>query len=164
MSKLPSLRLGLAVAVALLSSSLLTVPAASAPAGDTTAALLKRLGGQPCPDGSAFTCVTLTMPLDHFNPADERTVDVVFGVLPATGERRGMFVTAVGGPGASGLLAADVYTATLDPRIPERFDIVFFDQRGIGRSGDVSCPEAVAAWDEVDGRARTPEQEATVKA
>jgi pimeloyl-ACP methyl ester carboxylesterase len=163
MSKPSGLRLSLAVAVAVLSSSLLAVPAASAPPDDTTAAILERLGGEPCPGGSAFTCVTLTVPLDHFDPADERTVDVAFSILPATGQRKGMFVTAVGGPGASGLLAADVYTSTLDPRIPERFDIVFFDQRGVGRSGGVSCPEAAAAWDQVDARARTPEQEATVK-
>jgi pimeloyl-ACP methyl ester carboxylesterase len=56
---------------------------------------------------------------------------VVFGVLPATGERRGMFVTAVGGPGGSGLAVADSYTAAFDPSIPSHFDVVFFDQRGV---------------------------------
>ena len=155
--------LGLAVAVALLSTSVLAVPASSAPAENTTAAVLQRLGGRPCPDGSAFTCVTLKMPLDHFDPANRATVDVVFAVLPATGERKGMLVTAVGGPGSAGLPVADFYTSTMDPRIPERFDLVFFDARGVGRSGDVSCPEAVTAWDQVDGRARTPEQEARIK-
>ena len=62
---------------------------------ETTKQILKRLGGYPCLD-SDFTCVTLTMPLDHFNPGDARTIDVVFAVLPATGHRKGMFVTATG--------------------------------------------------------------------
>src|SRR3990172_9328989 len=73
-----------------------------------TAARLEELGGYPCPD-SDFTCVRLTVPLDHFDSQDSRTMVVVFGVLPATGERKGMFVTATGGPpppralGAGGL-------------------------------------------------------------
>ncbi len=156
-------RFGMAVAIALVLPALQALPASSRTDGRTTADVLKELGGKPCPEGSAFTCVTLALPLDHFHPAARRTIDVVFAVLPATGERTGMFVTATGGPGTSGLHAADAYTSTFDPRIPQRFDIVFFDQRGMGRSGGLACPEAAAAWDTVDGRARTPEQEATVK-
>jgi len=70
---------------------------------------LDGLGGEPCPD-SDFTCVTLTVPLNHFDPNDSRTLDVVFAILPATGERKGMFVTATGGPGSAGLASADSYT------------------------------------------------------
>ena len=100
-----------------------------------TEKILKQLGGHPCPDESAFTCVTLTMPLDHFNVADTRTIQVTFAVLPATGNRKGMFVTATGGPGTSGIAVADSYTAAFDPSISRRFDIVFFDQRGVALSG-----------------------------
>src|SRR5262245_27495852 len=111
-----------------------TPAAASSPAKrDTTAQILKRLGGQPCPD-SEFTCVTLSVPLDHFDTRNRRTIDVVFAVLPATGQRKGMFVTATGGPGVSGLASKDSYTEAFDPSIRRRFDIVFFDQRGIGAS------------------------------
>ena len=104
---------------------------------------LERLGGVPCPDGD-FTCVTLTVPLNHFDPNDSRTMDVVFAVLPATGERKGMFVTATGGPGTAGLASADSYTSAFDPSIPEHFDIVFFDQRGVGLSGGLQCAQAAA--------------------
>ena len=162
-----SLRVGLAAAVALLSSSVLAVPASSAsePAAErpATAEILQRLGGEPCPDGSAFTCVTLTMPLDHFDPAGTRTVNVVFAVLPARGVRKGMFVTAAGGPGQSGVSLADDATATFDPGLSERFDIVFFDPRGVALSGGVDCPKAAAAFHQTDLRAETPEQEAHVK-
>jgi len=127
-----------------------TMIATEVPVRDT-ATRLAALGGVPCPD-SDFTCVTLTVPLDHFDPQDPRTVDVVFGVLPATGERKGMFVTATGGPGTAGLMSADDYTAAFDPTIPERFDIVFFDQRGVGQSGGLQCAQAaadfyIADWD-----------------
>jgi pimeloyl-ACP methyl ester carboxylesterase len=129
---------------------------------ETTKQILKRLGGYPCPD-SDFTCVTLTMPLDHFNPGDPRTIDVVFAVLPATGHRKGMFVTATGGPGTSGLAAKDSYTAGFDPSIPRKFDIVFFDQRGVAASGALTCPVAAATFYQEDKRADTPAQEAALK-
>ena len=106
---------------------------------------LAGLDGVPCPD-SDFTCVTLTVPLNHFDPSDSRTMDVVFAILPATGERKGMFVTATGGPGTAGLTSADSYTGYFDPSIPENFDIVFFDQRGVGKSGGLQCVNAAAKY------------------
>ncbi|MEW6239263.1 MAG: alpha/beta fold hydrolase [Chloroflexota bacterium] len=125
-----------------------------------TAARLEQLGGAPCPD-SDFTCITLTVPLDHFHP-DGRTIDVVFGVLPASGERKGIFVTATGGPGTAGLQSADSYTAAFDPSIPEHFDIVFFDQRGVGQSGGLQCADAAAAFYRADWSASTPDEEAAL--
>lgn len=129
------------------------------PSGGTdTAARLESLGGYPCPD-SDFTCVSLTVPLDHAHPEDGRTTQVVFGVLPASGERKGMFVTVTGGPGTSGLLSADNYTSAFDSSIPEHFDIVFFDQRGVGLSGGLQCPQAATTFYLSDWDAATPEGE-----
>ncbi|MCA2000972.1 MAG: alpha/beta hydrolase [Chloroflexi bacterium] len=122
---------------------------------------LDALGGEPCPD-SEFTCVTLAVPLNHFDPQDERTLDVVFAVLPATGERKGMFVTATGGPGSAGLASADSYTAAFDPSLPEHFDIVFFDQRGVGLSGGLQCVNAAAAFYSVSWNAEAPEEESAL--
>lgn len=115
---------------------------------------------QPCPD-SAFTCIRLAVPLDHFDPANARAIDVVFGILPARdpARRKGMLVTAVGGPGASGLANADDYAAGFADEVRDAFDLVFFDQRGIGLSGGFDCPQAVATYYQTDGRARTPAQE-----
>lgn len=127
-------------------------------AQNSTADILEGLGGYPCPN-SDFTCITLTVPLNHFSQTDRRTIDVVFGVLPATGERKGMFVTAVGGPGYFGLSYADSYTAAFDPSITEHFDIVFFDQRGEGLSGGYQCQNAAAAYYSTNSNAKTPEQE-----
>jgi pimeloyl-ACP methyl ester carboxylesterase len=128
-----------------------------------TTKLLEDLGGFPCFEGSVFTCVTIEVPLDHFNPDDTRTIAVTFAVLPATGERKGMFVTATGGPGYSGIASADPYLLGFDPSIPAVFDIVFFDQRGIGYSGDQTCPLAANAYYQRDARGLTKRQEQALK-
>ena len=125
---------------------------------DDTASRLKRLGGYPCPE-SDFTCVKVSVPFDHFDPNDSRTFDVVFAVLPATGQRKGMFVTSVGGPGGSGLLSADNYTSYFDPSIPENFDIVFFDQRGINESNGLYCAQAAVDFYLAGSDAATSEGE-----
>jgi pimeloyl-ACP methyl ester carboxylesterase len=130
----------------------------------STKQLLRQLGGAPCPDDSAFTCVTLTVPVDHFDATNPGTLNVVFAVLPASGERFGMFVTATGGPGSSGVAAADFYTSYFDPRITEHYDIVFFDQRGIALSGGLTCPDAAAAYYRSESRSETPQQEAALVA
>lgn len=140
-----------------------TEPVASeteTPVGDT-AARLEELGGVPCTD-SEFTCVNVTVPLNHFDPAETRTIDVVFAVLPATGERKGMFVTVIGGPGGSGLLSADSYTSYFDPSITEIFDVVFFDQRGINKSNGLYCAQAAADYYRTDADASTTQGEQTL--
>ena len=131
----------------------------------TTAATLASLEGYPCFDGSVFTCVTLEVPLDHFNPEDGRTISVTFAILPASGERKGMFVVATGGPGYSGISSADYYIAGYDESILSSFDIVFFDQRGIGLSDPAGtyCPYAGATYYQQDARGKTPAQEKALK-
>ena len=130
-----------------------SVNVTESPAAEPTAGL-DGFGGVPCPD-SDFTCVTLTVPLNHFDLQDPRTMDVVFAILPATGERKGMFVTATGGPGSAGISSADDYTGYFDPSIPEHFDIVFFDQRGVGLSGGLQCVNAAARYYQADWSTNT---------
>ena len=157
--------LALSLACSIVALAPLSVSTAASTRRDSTQQILKRLGGRPCaPAGSEFTCVTLAVPLNHFDPGNRRTLDVVFAVRPATGQRKGMFVTATGGPGTSGLDAKDSYTAAFDPSIPQHFDVVFFDQRGVGLSGGLTCPASAAAYYQTDQRALTPAQEAAVKA
>ncbi|NWF65829.1 MAG: alpha/beta fold hydrolase [Chloroflexi bacterium] len=120
--------------------------------------ILHELGSYPCPD-SDFTCVELTVPLNHFNPNDTRSIQVVFGVLPATGERLGMFVTATGGPGTSGLSYADSYAGSFASEISDHYDLVFFDQRGGSQSGNLQCPSAATHFYRSDWQAITSQQE-----
>lgn len=102
---------------------------------------LAGLGGKPCEDNPDLTCISLQVPLDHFDAANTETIEVVFAVLPANGERRGMFVQAFpGGPGGEGISSA--YWNYFSDEILEHFDIVYFDQRGIGLSTPLECPVA----------------------
>jgi pimeloyl-ACP methyl ester carboxylesterase len=104
------------------------------------------VGERACGEDSGFSCVTITVPRDHFT-ADGPSWEVSFAIQRAlSGTRDGVIVIATGGPGSSGIAVADDYTAYFDPEIPERYDIVFFDQRGIGRSRPFQCPEAAVAW------------------
>jgi pimeloyl-ACP methyl ester carboxylesterase len=128
-----------------------------------TQQILDDLGGVPCFDGSAFTCVTIEVPLDHFNAADTRTIPVVFAVLPASGARKGMFVTATGGPGTAGTQLADSYSYGFDSSVLDAFDVVFFDQRGVGLSGGLTCPRAATEYYQQDARGLTRKQEKALK-
>lgn len=105
---------------------------------------LKELGGTPCQRNKLLTCVTITVPLDHFDPASTETIKVVFGVAPARGERKGMYVQALGGPGGEGISQA--WLDSFPPEVKERYDIVYYDQRGVGLSSPLECKNAFARY------------------
>jgi len=106
-------------------------------------AKLQELGGIRCAENPDFTCVTIQVPLDHFDPANTETLDVVFAVAPATGERYGMYVQAFpGGPGGEGISTGGLFW--FPDSILEHYDIVYFDQRGVGLSHPIACPTAYA--------------------
>ncbi|NWF64050.1 MAG: alpha/beta fold hydrolase [Chloroflexi bacterium] len=106
-------------------------------------AKLAELGGAPCDGQPDLTCVKIAVPLNHFDSANPETLGVYFGVAPATGERYGMYVQAYpGGPGGEGISSA--YLDYLDESILEHYDIVYYDQRGIGLSNPLACPIAYA--------------------
>ncbi|NPV57838.1 MAG: alpha/beta fold hydrolase, partial [Anaerolineae bacterium] len=128
-------------------------PTASSPTAESPTAvpamgsivpLLEQLGGAPCEENPDFTCVAIQVPLDHFDAANTETIEVVFAVLPAYGERYGMFLQAFpGGPGGEGISTG--FAGFHAPEIEEHYDIVFFDQRGVGLSNPLQCPQAYAA-------------------
>ncbi len=103
----------------------------------------------PCPRDQAegFECVTLTVPLDHFQDTGA-TTDVTFAIKRHTGKGpgKGVFVTATGGPGTSGIQSAVSYRDSFAASIQKDYDVVFFDQRGAHLSGDLTCPNAASAF------------------
>lgn len=104
---------------------------------------LEELGGVPCEENEDLTCVTVQVPLNQFDSSSAETIDVVFGVLPAGGERYGMFIQAFpGGPGGEGISSA--YWDYYDEQILEHYDLVYYDQRGMGLSSELACPVAYA--------------------
>jgi pimeloyl-ACP methyl ester carboxylesterase len=118
-------------------------PVTSAPVQVDMTARLAELGGTPCEENQDFTCVTIQVPLDHFDPSNTETLNVVFAVAHATGERYGMYVQAFpGGPGGEGISTGGLFW--FSKSILEHYDIVYFDQRGLGLSHPLSCPVAYA--------------------
>lgn len=129
--------------IALILCLLIAQPALAQP---DLKSLLKKLGGQPCASG-ALTCVTLKVAKDHRANDPKATLDISFAVNLATKRSKGVLFYVVGGPGYSGLLAADSYLSAFDANLTENMDIVFFDQRGIGGASGLTCPNAQAVFD-----------------
>ncbi len=136
-------------------------PPDAAPA--TVEERLRERGATPCRDDERFLCLPLSVPLDHGDPEGKR-IEVMFALRPAPpATREGMLVTASGGPGYSGIDELDTWE-TLDERIPDRFDVVFFDLRGVGRSGGFECWEAAGAYFEGGLRVASDVEETRVVA
>lgn len=107
------------------------------------AAKLKELGGQSCKENPDFTCVPIQVPLDHFDPSNTKTLEVVFAIAPAHGVRYGMYIQAFpGGPGGEGIPTGSL--SFFADSVLEHYDVVYFDQRGLGLSHPISCPVAYA--------------------
>ncbi len=99
---------------------------------------------EACPK-SRFECITLSVPRDHADPSGPKW-DLTYAIQRAKGTKLGTFVTITGGPGYSGLAAADSYTDAFDPTIAEHYDLVFMDQRGVGLSHPIQCPVATSVY------------------
>lgn len=132
----------------------------------TTPAWLAVLDGEPCPEDASFTCGFVTVPLDHAHPEDGRTLDLAVAVRPADGASLGLLVLIDGGPGYAGIDGTDSLL-WLEPELSARFDLLYFDLRGVSRSAGIDCVAASDAWygrgfhvaseaerDEVSARAR----------
>jgi pimeloyl-ACP methyl ester carboxylesterase len=96
--------------------------------------------------GRTYECGTLPVPQDWAEPDSGETFDIALVRVRGddSSQRIGSLIVNPGGPGASGVDAA-VYLSlpTLVGGLPdgvlERFDIVGFDPRGVGRSSPVEC-------------------------
>ncbi|MGW0708516.1 alpha/beta hydrolase [Streptomyces sp. NPDC002643] len=108
---------------------------------------------QPCesPYGEGtFECATIEVPVDWERPHGD-TIDLALARRRASdpGKRIGSLLVNPGGPGAPGVEFALSAPVSFSPELLERFDIVGFDPRGIGRSDPVKCDEElIVAQDE----------------
>jgi pimeloyl-ACP methyl ester carboxylesterase len=117
----------------------------------------------PCPDDSRFECITLAVPRDPFADGGP-TWEITYAIQRAAAERLGTFVVITGGPGSSGISVADSYTDYYAAGITDHYDIVFIDQRGIGLSGAIQCPDATAVYYAGTDRPADPTQREAVGA
>ncbi|MBN9606030.1 MAG: alpha/beta fold hydrolase [Actinomycetales bacterium] len=97
----------------------------------------QQLVWRDCQDG--FQCTEATAPLDWSDPS---AGDISLALIRhrATGKRVGSLLVNPGGPGGSGWsFIADSLDFAVGQPLIERFDIIGFDPRGVGRSSAVSC-------------------------
>lgn len=138
-----------------------TGPAAS----DTKPSAASRgLDWKRCDDaGDEWRCATVRVPLDHAKPAGA-TLGIALIRKEATDRRRriGSLLFNFGGPGASGVEMLPQLSGEY-ASLGERYDLVGFDPRGVGRSSGVVCrddAEQAAAEATVDSTPDTPAEEA----
>jgi pimeloyl-ACP methyl ester carboxylesterase len=97
---------------------------------------------KPRQGGLDMSCATLTVPLDHANPA-RGSLEVAVVRVRATdpGHRIGSLVLNPGGPGVSGVDFMPSWATSLPDELLARFDLISFDPRGSGRSAPIRCPD-----------------------
>ncbi|RSS80284.1 alpha/beta hydrolase [Streptomyces sp. WAC06614] len=115
----------------------------------------------PCADdrGDGFQCATVQVPLDHRQPAGRTIPLAVTRRLAADPARRtGVLLLHPGGPGNSGVDFARNSYAALPAALRDSFDVVGYDMRGVGRSGQVECWNDAEYAAAVDAARGVPDQ------
>ena len=143
---------------------------APADGGRSAAPSARPSAGQPSSDlawtpcGQEFTCTVLDVPLVEDDPA-QGTVPLALTRLPAADPdaRIGSIVVNPGGPGVSAVDSLQATWSQVLPVVRERFDLVAFDPRGVGRSAPVRCA-STAELDRYFALDPTPDDAAELEA
>jgi pimeloyl-ACP methyl ester carboxylesterase len=121
------------------------------------------LAWSACTDADGWECATLPVPLHYADP-NGRTIDLALTRLPAadTARRIGVLLFNPGGPGGAGVRTLHQLDTLLFPdETRARFDIVSFDPRGVGESGQIDCHPDFEAYYALDP---SPDDDAERKA
>lgn len=114
----------------------------AAPARVPASSPVPKLNWQPCtePAQKGFQCATAQVPLDYQNPSGE-SIQLAVIKHPASDQSRriGILFFNPGGPGGAGTEDLPAWFSQFPSELPQRFDIISFDPRGIGDSTAVQC-------------------------
>ena len=93
-----------------------------------------------CDGGGDSECGVLAVPRDDDSSGGD-TIDLALLRVPARDPdaRIGSLLVNPGGPGASGVNLATVARSFLPDDVLDRFDVIGWDPRGVGRSAPVDC-------------------------
>lgn len=90
-------------------------------------------------DCADLECAWVTVPLEYAMPTRE-TIRIRISRSPAPAATRiGSLLVNPGGPGASGLSYAGYLASSMPRSVTDRYDIIGFDPRGVGKSAPVEC-------------------------
>jgi pimeloyl-ACP methyl ester carboxylesterase len=103
-------------------------------------------------------CAGLVVPLDYENPEGD-TITLALERRRASGDRIGALLANPGGPGASGLPMVDDASSYFSDEVLDRFDIVSWDPRGVGKSSPIECTDDLDFFFATD---KSPDDEAEV--
>ncbi|MEU1424331.1 alpha/beta hydrolase [Kitasatospora sp. NPDC005751] len=100
----------------------------------------QRLAWQPCAEAPELECATMAVPRDWHHPKRGPDLSVAVSRHRADdpAKRRGTLLMAAGGPGGAGLLRPGSFVRAA-PAVGAAYDVVGFDQRGVGRSTRPVC-------------------------
>ncbi|MFD8787838.1 alpha/beta hydrolase [Kitasatospora sp. NPDC059599] len=117
------------------------------------------LNWQPCAKQPALDCATMAAPRDWHHPGTGADLTIAVSRHRATepARRKGTLLMAAGGPGGSGLLRPATLAGAA-PAVAAAYDIVGFDQRGVGASTKAVCqtPEEFQEFLAGDYRDQSP--------
>jgi pimeloyl-ACP methyl ester carboxylesterase len=109
----------------------------------------------------AFECAKLKVPLDYERPQGKQ-IKLALIRFPANREtdRIGSLIVNPGGPGGSGIDSVVTHAPRYPRELRQRFDIVGFDPRGVGKSSPVAClgDRALDEYVAVDPNPDSPEE------
>jgi pimeloyl-ACP methyl ester carboxylesterase len=110
---------------------------------------LPQLDWQDCtaePNAASVQCATALVPLDYDRP-NGPTTQIALARTLATDQanKKGTIFVNPGGPGGSGVdLVRSGFGQQLSAAVDNRFDVIGFDPRGVGKSTPVQCLDTEA--------------------
>lgn len=95
---------------------------------------------EPCEDESGLDCGVFEVPLIH-GSTDNRQISIDVARMPGTGDGpHEPLLLNIGGPGSGTEVLREFFQSDVIPvALRERFDIIGFDQRGVGSPLRVDC-------------------------
>ncbi|WP_406635334.1 alpha/beta fold hydrolase [Amycolatopsis sp. WGS_07] len=112
-------------------------------------------------DKPRFSCATYAVPISHDDPT-QGSLNIALSKKAAgkPSAKVGSIFVNPGGPGVSGWTFSA--TSGLTTGVEDRFDIIGFDPRGVGRSNPFGCfttdAEAHDAWSKISARPKTKDE------
>ncbi|MBX9361430.1 alpha/beta hydrolase [Streptomyces sp. WAC04114] len=89
---------------------------------------------------ASLQCATIKVPLDYGRPGAKKLDLAISRMKTSTKkDRRGVLLLNPGGPGAPGVDMPQYMADELPKAVKNKYDLVGFDPRGIGRSSPVGC-------------------------